>query len=175
MPPVHTSLSRFLLVPLLLIALVAWTGCDSSDDGGFSEEDLAGSTYDVTEFVFVTDGTGIADAEILGALNASNTSVRFFAGGNFQLEYQFSGEGERTLFGDYDVGGDEVDFNFDDSIADSRRQLLLPDRLSFTIVNNAATLELEQRLGDIRLSDFSEEQFGNTRSDGTMVITLRRR
>ena len=170
-----TSLARILGTVLLLVGFVAWTGCDSNEEDGFSEEDLAGSTYNITEFVFETDGTGIADADILGALNASNSSVRFFAGGNFQIEYQFSGEGERTLFGDYDVGGDEVDFNFDDSIADSRRRLLLPDRLSFTIVNNAARLELEQRLSSIRLSDFSEEQFGSTRSDGTMIITLRRR
>jgi hypothetical protein len=173
-----TAMSRMLppsrFLPLLVVALLLWTGCDSNDEGGFSEADLAGSTYDITEFVFETDGTGIADADILGALNANNSAVRFFSGGNFQIEYQFTGEGQRTIFGDYSVGGDEVDFNFDDSIADARRQLLLPDRLSFAIVNDAARLELEQRLSDIRLSDFSEEQFGNTRSDGTMIITLRR-
>jgi hypothetical protein len=163
------------VIPLLLVALLAWTGCDSDDEGGFSEADLEGATYDFTEFVFVTDGTGIADADVLGALNAGTSSLRFFSGGNFQIEYQFTGEGERTLFGDYSVSGDEVNFNFDDSIADSRRRLLLPDRLTFTILNNAETLELEQRLSDIRLSDFSEEQFGSTRSDGTMQITARRR
>lgn len=169
----HLIAIRRTAFPFLLAAIVLLLpACDSGSDDGFSRSDLVGN-YAITQILFETDGSAVADADVRAALTSA--TIQFNDDGQFVISYQFTGESQRSLFGDFSVrGGDRVELDFDSSSESGRLRMLLPDVFALDILENGARLQTEQDRDNVSLSDFSEEQFGGIESDGTLFVTMER-
>lgn len=155
---------------LALAALLVWTGCDSGGDD-VEDANVIG-TYTFTSLTFRPDAAVLPAANVLGTLDASQTSLRFFANGRFTLEYRFQNTTDDLLLdGTYNVRGDRVDFDVDGS-ADDR--LLLPNEFRLNALNGGAQLQGDIDLNGIDLSDFSDVYDGIGEINGTLQIRLRR-
>lgn len=162
---------RFAGLCALLAGLLLWTGCDSSDDDGFTEEDLAG-TYTMTQLAFETDGSGVLDVDVLDDLGQTLT-MRFFAGSSDRFE--LTRAGAPNIPGEYEVDGDQVELNFDDSFRSEWSALLIPDGLRLNIVQNGTVLERDLRRSGVDLEEYDQDVFdGLGDVSGTLRVRLQR-
>lgn len=159
----------------LLLCFFTISACDSGNDGpDFTTEDVLG-TYTFSQLSFETEGTGIADADVLGTLVAANTNMVLASNRMFLLNYQQQGGSQLFLAGTFSVSGDQISFNFDSAADAGRKSLLFPDQFTLDILNDGRRLQRDIDRNNVDLSAFSEEIFGSGFSaDGTLRVDMRR-
>lgn len=170
MKPVF-SRTTILIVCLSLYGLLLWTGCDSTEP---DEPDVSVTgRYAFTSLAFDPSASALPTANVLNTLVASETSLRFFANGQFTLEYRFEGTTDDLLInGTYDVQGTRVNLDVDDDFEDARTELLLPDRFTLQATASAAQLQGDVDRNDVNLAEFSSEYDGLDSVSGMLQIQL---
>lgn len=152
---------------LLVAAFLFASACDTDDT--FDTERLDG-TYEFTEFFFETP-RGVANVDILAALDTGVTELDIFANRRYTLVVQFSGESRNQFAGDYEIGSDRLTLDLS-NLGDIRRRLLLPEDQRLNILDDGDRLRISEERQNVALGDFDPEEFGDTVSSGTMVIEL---
>ena len=169
------SKSRMLLCSLVLLAtMISLSACDSGgDDNGLTIDDIVG-TYTFTQLSFNPEAAAIMDANVLDTLIAAQTSFELLQNRSLVLNYQFESASSRAIVpGTYSLDGDEVRIDLDDSFADARRAILLPDEFTLQVLSNGTQLQANIDRDGVNMEDFSDFYAGVT-TNGTLIIRLRR-
>ena len=103
---INTKLFMSVITALLLLTLTLGA-CKKDNPVNVLPDEVAGK-YIFTEFVFVPDAAAIQPANVLDTLVANNTYLRLIAGGQFILNYQFTGSNESIISGDFTITVDNI-------------------------------------------------------------------
>jgi hypothetical protein len=173
---------RHPLVPslLLVVTLVAFTGCDTTDPVEPADPIEVEGTYDFVTFRFVPESRGILAVNVLDTLNTDESFLQLAANEQFRLQYQFV---EQT-FPDAPRGDFRATRDDDDSITvelmprqsdvDEFEAILLGSEVVFTreIAGGDTLLVLsEERTVD--LAAYDAVTYGSVGSQpGTLTVEL---
>ena len=166
-----TSRITVFIACVSLCGLLLWTGCDSTenDEPGVSVT----GRFAFSTFAFDPSASALPTANVLNTLVVTETALRFFANGQFTLEYRFQDTADDLLInGTYDVRGMRVNLDVDDDFEEAREELLLPDRFTLQATTNAAQLQGNIDRDDVNLAEFSSEYSGLDRVSGTLRMQL---
>lgn len=167
MPYPRTSfLALLLLAPFVLVA------CDSDDDDDDDFGAVAG-IYQFEEFRFTPARSGVAPADVLARLDASETQLRLFRNGEFTLQFDFSGT-FGLITGTYTVTDERVTLRLSGDDEDEAERILLGNevRLQRSPTNPGVLTASNQT--SVNLSNFDDTAYPDADVDGTLTIRLRR-
>jgi hypothetical protein len=92
-----------LIAFVAIISLAAIVGCDSGDPINEPRPSDVAGTYTFAELRFVPDAAATQPADVRARMNTGISSLGLSSGGNFVLRYEFTGQSEFIVSGDFDV------------------------------------------------------------------------
>lgn len=144
---------RVLFAALAFSALLL-TGCDSTDPVSSANPGEVAGTYDIAEFRFVPDRSGIVPADVLDSLAAEESYLDLRATGNFQLIYRFEADDfSDNARGTFTVTRDGVRLTTRDVDVPRMRALLLDRNVALDRESETVLMIDEQMTVDLAAYD----------------------
>lgn len=148
-----SSTTRALVTALVLVTVFA-AGCDTSDPVEPADPADVAGTYDITEFRFIPDRSGIVPVNVLDSLAAEASYLDLRSSGNFQLVYQFTGDDfSDDARGAFTVTPDKVRLNARDMDVARMQALLLSQNVTLERASDTVLSIDEQMTVDLEAYD----------------------
>jgi hypothetical protein len=160
---------------LALALLVILSGCDSGDPINEPRPADVAGTYSFAELRFVPDASATQPADVRARMNTAVSNLGLSSGGNFVLRYEFVGDSEYIISGDFDVRATTVRVRGRAADRSHYQRLLLDNE--FTLNRDAAnptqlSAQIQQR---VNLEAFDQAAYrGLTDVPGRLHIRLER-
>jgi hypothetical protein len=165
---------RCLFALVLLVVLPTLSGCDT-DNPSTPLEEIEG-VYVFTEFLFDTDASAIADADVLARLDSARSNVELFGSGRALIRFKLDDEPSQLADANATATSASVRLTAetqDDAVVLS--QILLPPTMTFERGTTDERLTGEFFLAAADLEAFDPETYaGVPPVSGTLYVTLDR-
>jgi len=123
-----------LRLPLVVAALVALAGCDSTNPVTPPSPGEVEGNYVFTDFRFVPQAGGLAPANVLDTLQTANSGLELFGSGRALLRYRIIGGTSDVLDGNFDLSATQLRLRLREDAGLAR--LLLSPSITFERVND---------------------------------------
>lgn len=163
---------RSLFLPLLIVAALVASGCDSGDPvDELGPEDVAG-TYTANQFLFNPEASALSNVNVTTRLEPNTLKLRLFGDGQYTLEYQFKGGPLSLASGNFRVSGSEITIESDRSDRDRHARLLLSNETTFVRAVGSTTTLTAAVEKSVNLEEFDSAFAGLDSVPGALQIQL---